>query len=112
MWTKASRGRTVELEKRTKRYPTDLTDEGWEIIDPSLPPPPQRGRRPPSAGKTPNLYQFSIGEPYQYRATTWVAPAFADSPENLLANGTTLTEKQAGFKVLPPRRSSNELLDG
>ena len=30
----------AELEKRTKRYPTDLTDEGWEIIDPFLPPPP------------------------------------------------------------------------
>ncbi len=38
----------AELEKRTKRYPTDLTDEGWEIIDPFLPPPPQRGRRPPT----------------------------------------------------------------
>ena len=48
MWTKASRGRMAELEKRTKRYPTDLTDEGWEIIDPFLPPPPQRGRRPPT----------------------------------------------------------------
>ena len=48
MWTKASRGRMVELEKRPKRYPTDLTDEGWEIIDPLIPPPPQRGRRPPT----------------------------------------------------------------
>jgi len=48
MWTKASRGRMAELEKRTKRYPTDLNDEGWEIIDPFLPPPPQRGRRPPT----------------------------------------------------------------
>ena len=48
MWTKASRGRTVELEKRTKRYPTDLTDEGWEIIDPFLPPPPKCGRIPPT----------------------------------------------------------------
>ena len=47
MWTKASRGRMVELEKRPKRYPTDLTDEGWEIIA-FLPPPPQRGRRPPT----------------------------------------------------------------
>jgi len=47
MWTKASRGRMAGLEKRTKRYPTDLTDEGWEIIDPFLPP-PQRGRRPPT----------------------------------------------------------------
>ena len=26
MWTKASRGRTVELEKRPKRYPTDLRE--------------------------------------------------------------------------------------
>ena len=48
MWTKASRGRMVELEKRPKRYPTDLTDEGWEIIDPFLPPAPKRGRRPPT----------------------------------------------------------------
>ena len=52
MWTKTSRGRMVELEKRTKRYPTDLTDEGWEIIDPLLPP-PQRGRRPPTADHRP-----------------------------------------------------------
>ena len=48
MWTKASRGRMAGLEKRPKRYPTDLTDEGWEIIDPFLPPPPKRGRRPPT----------------------------------------------------------------
>ena len=49
-----------------------------------------------------HLYQFSIGEPYQYGATTWVAPAFADSPENLPANGTTLTETldKAGAKGL------------
>jgi putative transposase len=46
MWTKASRGRMADLERRTKRYPTDLTDEEWAIVQPFLPPPPKRGRRP------------------------------------------------------------------
>lgn len=27
MWTEASRGRMADLEKRSNRYPTDLTDE-------------------------------------------------------------------------------------
>jgi hypothetical protein len=26
MWTEASRGRMAEIEKKTKRYPTDMTD--------------------------------------------------------------------------------------
>jgi len=34
------------IEKRTKRYPTDLTDEEWERIDPLLPRPGRRGRKP------------------------------------------------------------------
>jgi putative transposase len=29
MWTPATRGRMAEIEKKTKRYPTDLTDEEW-----------------------------------------------------------------------------------
>ena len=36
----------ADLEKRTKRYPTDLTDEGWSIVEPFLPAPPRRGRKP------------------------------------------------------------------
>lgn len=37
MWTPATRGRMAEIEKKTKRYPTDLTDEEWARICPFLP---------------------------------------------------------------------------
>ena len=46
MWTPESRQRMASLEKRAKRYPTDLTDEEWERIKPFLPRPPLRGRKP------------------------------------------------------------------
>ncbi len=34
MWTQANRGRMANIEKNTKRYPSDLTDEEWERIRP------------------------------------------------------------------------------
>jgi putative transposase len=37
MWTAATRGRMAEIEKKTKRYPTDLTNEEWRRIQPFLP---------------------------------------------------------------------------
>jgi hypothetical protein len=37
MWTAANRGRMAEIEKKTKRYPSALTDEEWERIKPLLP---------------------------------------------------------------------------
>ena len=36
----------AEIARKTKRYPSDLTDEEWERIRPLLPKPPRRGRRP------------------------------------------------------------------
>lgn len=45
MWTKASRGRMAEIEKKTKRYPTDMTDAEWQRIEELLPRPAKRGRR-------------------------------------------------------------------
>ena len=36
----------AELERRSKRYLTDLTDEEWAIVLPFLPAPPKRGRKP------------------------------------------------------------------
>ncbi len=39
-----------------------------------------------------HLYQFCIGEPYQWGAERWVMPDFADSPEDLPANKTTLAQ--------------------
>ena len=36
----------ADIEKKTKRYPSDLTDEEWERIAPFLPKPAKRGRKP------------------------------------------------------------------
>jgi len=46
MWTPANRGRMADIAKKTKRYPSDLTDEEWERIAPFLPKPARRGRKP------------------------------------------------------------------
>lgn len=46
MWTRQTRGRMAEIERRTKRYPSDLTDAEWARIAPLLPLPPRRGRKP------------------------------------------------------------------
>jgi putative transposase len=42
MWTRESRGR---IARKTKQYPTDLTDEEWERVQPLLPKPAKRGRK-------------------------------------------------------------------
>jgi transposase len=36
----------AELDRKTKRYPSDLTDEEWGRIEPLLPQPSRRGRKP------------------------------------------------------------------
>jgi len=45
MWTRETRGRVAAIERKTKRYPTDLTDEEWARIAPLLPKPAKRGRK-------------------------------------------------------------------
>src|SRR5882672_10501156 len=37
MTTRATRGRMAKIERKTTRYPTDLTDEEWSRIEPLLP---------------------------------------------------------------------------
>lgn len=44
MWTNQSRGRMAKIARKTKRYPSDLTDEEWERIAPLMPKPGRRGR--------------------------------------------------------------------
>ena len=44
MWTEQSRGRMAKIAKKTKRYPSDLTDEEWGEIAPLMPKPGRRGR--------------------------------------------------------------------
>lgn len=49
MWTPAARGQMVEIARKNKRYPTDLTEEEWERIPPIarlLPGAAQTGRPP------------------------------------------------------------------
>src|SRR5487761_2450451 len=46
MWTSANRGRMAKIEKKTNRYPADLTDEERERIAPLLPKPAKKGRKP------------------------------------------------------------------
>src|SRR5271163_2835038 len=45
MWTPATRGRMAKIEKKAKRYPSDLTDEEWARIEPFLPRASKAGRR-------------------------------------------------------------------
>jgi len=45
MWTDESRGRMARIQKKTKRYPSDLTDEEWLAVEPLLPGPALRGRK-------------------------------------------------------------------
>ena len=45
MWTAANRGRMAAIEKKTHRYPTDLTDEEWLQVEPLLPKRGRTGRR-------------------------------------------------------------------
>ena len=45
MWNTATRGRMVAIEKKTKRYPSDLTDLEWGALDGLLPQPATRGRK-------------------------------------------------------------------
>ncbi len=41
MWTAENR---CAYERKAQRYPSDLTDEEWALVEPHLPPPRQRSR--------------------------------------------------------------------
>lgn len=45
MWTATIRGRMTTIEKKTRRYPTDLTDDKWSYVEPLLPKPGKTGRQ-------------------------------------------------------------------
>ncbi|MBX6743529.1 MAG: IS5 family transposase, partial [Acetobacteraceae bacterium] len=46
MWTRETRHRMAEMTRKTKRYPSDLTDEEWAQVEPLMPKPPRRFRKP------------------------------------------------------------------
>lgn len=45
MWNEATRRRHLAIEKKTKRYPSDMTDAEWAQLEPLLPGPKARGRK-------------------------------------------------------------------
>ena len=45
MWTSESRGRVAKIERKTKRYPSDLTDDEWAAMEPLMPKVARTGRR-------------------------------------------------------------------
>ncbi len=47
MWTAENRGR---YERKGQRYPSDVTDEEWALVEPEMPP-QRRGRRYPAADR-------------------------------------------------------------
>jgi transposase len=52
----------AELSRKTKRYPSDLTDEEWARIEPLLPKPSRRGRKPAvNLRKRPPLTALRLG---------------------------------------------------
>ena len=46
MWTRENRGRMADIARKTRRYPSDLTDAEWEWVAPLMPKPARRGRKP------------------------------------------------------------------
>jgi len=45
MWTAESRGRMAKIEKKTKRYPCDVSDEEWSAVEPLMSQAHATGRR-------------------------------------------------------------------
>lgn len=45
MWTDKQRSQMAKIEKKTLRYPTDLTDEEWSLIEPLMPGNSPTGRK-------------------------------------------------------------------
>lgn len=45
MWTQEHRARAAARAEKTKRYPSDVTDEEWAVLEPLVAPPAHTGRR-------------------------------------------------------------------
>lgn len=97
MWTQQSRGRMAQIAKKTKRYPSDLTDEEWERMAPLMPKPARRGR-PREA----DFREVINAVRYLVRSGCWLADA-AD-PFRGMAEGLWLVPG-IGAQVYPHQRT-------
>lgn len=66
MWSEASRGK---YERKGLRYPSDLTDEEWALVEPHLPPARQKSRHPsPDRRRVLNAILYVLSTGCQWRA--------------------------------------------
>jgi transposase len=108
MWTQANRGRMADIEKKTKHYPTDLTNEEWERIAPFMPRPGKRGRRP------------GVGPREVLNAIRYIARAgcgcgccprtFHHGRRSLLASGQITMRRVDGWQSLN-EKPSDQIID-
>jgi transposase len=73
MWTDESRGK---YERKGLRYPSDLTDEEWALVEPHLPPARQRSRfASPDRRSVLNAILYVLSTGCQWRALPKDFPA-------------------------------------
>lgn len=66
MWSEENR---VRYERKGLRYPSDLTDEEWALVEPHLPPPRQKSRHPsPDRRRVLNAILYVLSTGCQWRA--------------------------------------------
>jgi|GEM_PF-3093577 hypothetical protein len=67
------------IERKTRRYPTDLTDEEWLRIEPLLPRPSKRGRKPAvDLLEVPNAIRYMTRSGGGWRMLPKKLPTMAD----------------------------------
>ena len=92
----------AKIAKKTKRYPSDLTDEEWEQIAPLMPKPGRRGR--------PREVDFrEVINAVRYLVRSGVRLADAADPFRTLADGLWLVPRVGAALSVPdhPRRGAD-----
>src|SRR6202171_3689097 len=100
MWTKENRGR---YDRSRLRYPSDLTDEEWALVEPEIPPAKRGGnRRTVDVREVVNglMYILSTGCQWRKRAVRAVGQAlgrwaFAHAPKTSSTARRLLTPQAA-----------------
>jgi transposase len=82
MWTDETR---AQYDRKAARYPSDLTDEEWQLVEPHLPPPRKPRGRKAKAGAAP-VDRREVLNAILYLLTTGCQ--WRQLPKDLLARST------------------------
>lgn len=111
----------ADVERKTKRYPADLTDAEWAVIQPLLPKAPKRGRKPGvDMREVLNAIRCMARSGGGWRMLPihfgpWLKHLFADGAydrgklmdkaafRDFVIEIVRRTDKEPGFKVIPRR---------